>query len=74
MRHEHRRRVFASGIARRTLACFIVAALLPLAMTAILSLDQVSSLLIEQSHARLARVGDDYANALHDRLLTVASG
>ncbi len=66
------RRVFASGIARRTLVCFIVAALLPLAMTAILSLDQVSSLLIEQSHARLARAGGDYANALHERLLTVA--
>ena len=49
-------RVFASGIARRTLACFIVAALLPLAMTAFLSLDQVSNLLLEQSHARLARV------------------
>ncbi len=64
-------KVLRSGIARRILACYIAAALLPLAVTAFLSLDQVTSLLREQSHTRLARIGEDYANSLRDRLLAV---
>jgi diguanylate cyclase (GGDEF)-like protein len=64
-------RLFSSGIARRLMVCLIAAALLPLAGSALLSLDLVTNMLIEQNHARLERYGEDYANALRDRLLTV---
>ena len=40
--------VFSSGMARRTMACLIVAALLPLAGSAFLSLDLVTHLLLDQ--------------------------
>ncbi len=62
-------RVLRSGIVRRIVACFVVATLFPLAAATVLSLETVRNLLREQSHARLARAGEDYAVALHDRLL-----
>ena len=43
MRHENRRPAFRSAIARRVMGCFAVAALLPVAAIAILSLDLVTS-------------------------------
>jgi diguanylate cyclase (GGDEF)-like protein len=64
-------RILRSGIVRRIVACFVVATLLPLATTVALSLETVRNLLREQSHVRLARAADDYAYALHDRLLAV---
>ena len=60
-----------SRVARRTVAFFIVSALLPLAVTAVLSLDAVPELLLEQNHAELAQVSEGYAASLHDRLLAV---
>jgi methyl-accepting chemotaxis protein len=43
MRHENRRPAFRSAIARRVIGCFAVAALLPVAAIAILSLDLSTS-------------------------------
>src|SRR4051812_16673499 len=60
-----------SGIVRRTVACFLVVALLPLGAAAILSLHAVRDVLLEQSRVRLAITADDYAAALHDRLLAI---
>ena len=60
-----------SGIARRIVACLLVVALLPLGAAAFLSLDAVRNLLLEQSRVRLAITADDYAAALHDRLLAI---
>ncbi len=63
--------IFRSKVSRRVVAFFIASALLPLAIAAVLSLDQVRSLLLEQNHARLAQVGDGYAASLGDRLLAI---
>ena len=60
-----------SGIVRRIVACFLVVALVPLAATALLSLGTVHNFLLDQSRVRLALAGDDYAAALHDRLLAI---
>jgi diguanylate cyclase (GGDEF)-like protein len=56
---------------RHLVACFLVVGLVPLAATALLSLGTVRNLLLEQSRVRLALAGDDYAAALHDRLLAI---
>ena len=69
MRFEHE--FLRSGIVRRIVACFLVVALLPLAATAFLSLDAVRGLLLDQSSARLVLAGNNYAAALHDRLLAI---
>ena len=60
-----------SKVARRIVTFLIVAALIPIAATALLSLGQVRTLLIEQGHARLAQTSDGYAASLYERLLAV---
>ena len=60
-----------SGIVHRIVACFLVVALLPLGAAALLSLDAVRDLLLEESRVRLAITADDYAAALRDRLLAI---
>ena len=65
------REFLRGGIVRRIVTCFVVVALLPLAATALLSLGTVRNILLEQSRVRLAIAGDDYAAALHDRLLAI---
>ena len=60
-----------SKIGRRIVTFFILSALVPIAATAVLSLGQVRSLLVEQSHARLAQTSEGYAASLYDRLLAV---
>jgi diguanylate cyclase (GGDEF)-like protein len=65
------REFLRSGIVRRLVICFLVVALVPLAATALSSLEIVSNLLLQQSRVRLALLADDYAAALHDRLLAI---
>ena len=69
MRIEHA--FLRSGIVRRIVTCFLVVALLPLTATVLSSLEIVSNLLLEQSRIRLSLVADNYATALHDRLLAI---
>ena len=60
-----------SRIARRIVAFFVASALIPLAVTVVLSLDEVRNLQLEQSQARLALASAGYAASLQDRLLAV---
>ena len=59
-----------SRVGRRVLLLFVVTALVPLAVMAVLSLSQVRSLLQEQASARLANNAKTYATGVYDRLLT----
>jgi len=63
--------VLRSKVARRIVFFLVLAALIPIAATALLSLEQVRTLLVEQGHARLAQTGDAYAASLYERLLAV---
>jgi diguanylate cyclase (GGDEF)-like protein len=60
-----------SRVARRILLLFILSALVPIALSGILSLSQVQALLVDQGHARLAQTSEGYAASLYDRLLSV---
>ena len=61
-----------SKVARRVVLFFILSALIPLGVGAVLALGHVQSLLVEQGHARLAQISEGYAAYLYDRL-TAAS-
>ena len=60
-----------SKVARRIVLLFVLSALVPIALSAALSLSQVQDLLVEQGHARLAQTSEGYAASLYDRLLAV---
>ncbi len=64
-------RVFRSRVARRTFVLFIVCALIPVSTLAILSLDQVTTQLSEQSHRRLQQATKAVAMLIYKRLLTL---
>src|SRR5574340_1808596 len=56
------------GVARRIFTLFVLSAFLPMAVMAVLTYSQVSSILAEQSRTRLIATCKDYAMSVHQRL------
>ena len=61
--------IVKSGVARGLFALFVLCALLPLAVLAVLSLTQVRTLLLQQGEQRLAAAAKSYGMAVFERLL-----
>jgi len=65
--------IFKSRVGKRVVLLFVVSALLPLWVLAMLSMSQVRELLIDQGDKRLAGTAKDYALAVHERLLNAGA-
>ena len=66
------RAFLASRVARRVFALFVASALVPLALTALLSVTYVRDTLLEQGQQRLAANAKAYGTAVFGRLLDAA--
>jgi len=62
-------RFLHSGVARSLFTLFVLCALVPLALVAVLSLTQVRALLLQQGENRLASQAKSYGMAIFERLL-----
>jgi hypothetical protein len=71
MRHERRPAVHAQRDCASHRGLFTRRGVAAARCGCVLSLDAVRNLLLEQSRVRLAITADDYAAALHDRLLAI---
>ena len=60
--------ILKSGVARGLFMLFVLCALLPLALMAVLSLVQVRSLLLQQGDQRLAAVAKNYGMSVFERI------
>lgn len=60
-----------SKVGRHVFLLFVISALLPLAILAALSLDQVESVLLEMSRRELSGTAKTYGMALYDRLVVL---
>jgi len=60
-----------SRVARRIVALFVLSALLPIGAMAVLAFGHVKNLLIEQSHAQLAQLSENYGSTVYERLLAL---
>jgi diguanylate cyclase (GGDEF)-like protein len=63
------RDLLTGRVARQVFVMFAVSALVPLAAMAVLSLDQVRAILLEQGERRLAATAKTYAMAVFERML-----
>ena len=61
--------LFAGRVARRVFLLFVLSAFLPLAAIAVLSLNQVRDMLLQQGEARLAASAKSFGMAVFERIL-----
>ena len=60
-----------SRVARRIVTLFVLSALLPIAAMAVFAFGHVRNLLIDQAHAQLAQLSENYGSTLYERMLAI---